>query len=132
MLSNANAAEQKCHGGSGARGEVAAEPAQLLDLRELFPTPAPLEVDLGCGDGSFIAALAADSGAEFSRRRATGRAGAKGCRKIAALALTNARILRVDIGTSGYILIPARIGRRLPHDVPGSLAEAKPSSFDAP
>ena len=81
---------------------VAANPAQLLDLRELFPTPAPLEVDLGCGDGSFIAALAA----EPPERNYLGVeqlvGGADGCRKIATLGLTNTRILRVDIADGGY------------------------------
>ena len=31
---------------------------QALDLESVFPRSAPLEVDLGCGDGSFLVALA--------------------------------------------------------------------------
>jgi len=34
--------------------------AAELDLEELFGRAAPLEVDLGCGDGSFLRALAAE------------------------------------------------------------------------
>jgi tRNA (guanine-N7-)-methyltransferase len=34
--------------------------AAALDLRELFGRDAPVHVDLGCGDGSFLKALAAD------------------------------------------------------------------------
>ena len=80
---------------------VPATDTQPLNLRELFPAVAPLELDLGCGDGSFIAALAA----EYPERnfigveRMLGRV-RSACRKIAARRLTNARILRVDIASA--------------------------------
>ena len=72
---------------------------QPLDLQKLFPAAAPIELDLGCGDGSFMVALAA----EYPDRnfigveRLVGRV-RSACRKIAARQLTNARILRVEIG----------------------------------
>lgn len=34
--------------------------ADILDLHELFGREAPVHVDLGCGDGSFLQALAAE------------------------------------------------------------------------
>ena len=33
----------------------------LLDFEEIFGRTAPLQVDLGCGDGSFLTALAAQT-----------------------------------------------------------------------
>lgn len=88
---------------------VPADLAQTLPLGELFPTPAPLELDLGCGDGSFIAALAAANpernylGVELLVGRVR-----TACRRIAAQSLTNARILRVDIAQAAASLIPPR------------------------
>ena len=86
---------------------VAADPA-VLDLRELFPTPAPLELDLGCGDGSFLAALAAAHPERnyLGIEQLIGRV-RTACRTIAALGLTNARILRVDIAGAVTTLLPA-------------------------
>jgi tRNA (guanine-N7-)-methyltransferase len=81
---------------------------QPLDLRLLFPNAAPLVVDLGCGDGSFIAALAAEHpewnflGVEKLLGRVR-----SACRKIAARPLPNARILRVDIESAVTSLLPA-------------------------
>lgn len=81
---------------------------QPIDVLALFPSPAPLELDLGCGDGAFLSALAAEYpdrnflGVERLRGRV-----ASACRKIAARQLTNARILRVDIGAAVTSLLPA-------------------------
>src|SRR3954447_1412328 len=69
-----------------------------LDFREIFGRSAPVEVDLGCGDGTFLTALAAAHperdfiGVERLAGRWRGSS-----RKIGQLATTNARILRLDI-----------------------------------
>ncbi|MGI8820480.1 MAG: tRNA (guanosine(46)-N7)-methyltransferase TrmB [Chthoniobacterales bacterium] len=69
-----------------------------LDFAAIFGRIAPVEVDLGCGDGSVLAALAAENpgrtylGIEQLRGRA-----ASACRKIAQRRLSNARLLRADI-----------------------------------
>ncbi len=66
-------------------------------LSEIFLRPAPLEIDLGCGDGAFILAMAA----RFPDRnflgteRLLGRV-EKVCRAIARHALANCRILRLE------------------------------------
>ncbi|HSH38521.1 MAG TPA: tRNA (guanosine(46)-N7)-methyltransferase TrmB [Chthoniobacterales bacterium] len=80
---------------------------QPLDLRQLFPTIAPLELDLGCGDGSFITSLAAEHPERnyIGVERLRGRV-ASACRKAAARQLSNVRILRVDIAHAAARLIP--------------------------
>jgi tRNA (guanine-N7-)-methyltransferase len=80
---------------------------QPLDLRQLFPNSGPLELDLGCGDGSFLTALAAAQPERnfLGVERLVGRVGTA-CRKIAARRLTNARIIRVDIGHAVTLLVP--------------------------
>jgi tRNA (guanine-N7-)-methyltransferase len=75
---------------------------QPLDIAQLFPSTAPLEVDLGCGDGSFLVAMALQHpernylGTErlFARARNT-------CRKAERSAATNLRLLRVE---SAYVV----------------------------
>ena len=81
--------------------------AEPLTLSALFPTAAPLELDLGCGDGSFVAALATMHPERnyLGVERLLGRV-RTACRKIAAQGLTNARILRVDITQAAGSLIP--------------------------
>ena len=78
------------------------------DLAEVFPRPAPLDLDLGCGDGSYLLALAR----RFPERnflgteRMIGRV-EKVCRKVARGGLENVRILRLE---SHYVvkhLLPA-------------------------
>ena len=80
---------------------------QPLPLAELFPAPAPLELDLGCGDGSFLAALAAMHPERncLGVERLLGRV-RTACRRIAVQRLTNVRILRVDIAHAAATLIP--------------------------
>lgn len=79
-------------------------------LNEIFPGYAgePFEVDLGCGDGSFLAALAAATperrflGVERLLGRVRGT-----CRKvIAAGAERNARVLRLESGYAARWLLP--------------------------
>ena len=86
---------------------VPSDTAQPLPLAEMLPNPGPLEVDLGCGDGSFIAALAAMHPERnyLGVERLLGRV-RTACRKIAAQRLTNVRILRVDIAEAAATLIP--------------------------
>jgi tRNA (guanine-N7-)-methyltransferase len=71
------------------------------DEQEAFTCSGPLEVDLGCGDGAFLAAIAAEHpdrtflGVERMIGRVRGA-----CRRIAARQLTNARVLRSEITTA--------------------------------
>ena len=79
-----------------------------LDLAEIFGRVAPLEVDLGCGDGAFLAALAAQKPERnfLGVERAAGRfRGA--CRKIGDNGLSNARVLRSEILGTLQELLPA-------------------------
>lgn len=72
--------------------------SELLDFSEIFGRVAPVEVDLGSGDGSFLAALAAQNpernffGVERQLRRVRAA-----CRKAARLGLTNVRVLKAEI-----------------------------------
>ena len=76
-----------------------------LDPRAIFGRSAPLQVDLGCGDGSFLASLAAETpdhdflGIErlVGRVRTAARKAAK---------LTNVRILRVETAYAVRYLLP--------------------------
>jgi tRNA (guanine-N7-)-methyltransferase len=92
----------------GSRNEIPATAAafeiipeddsRALDLEAIFGRVAPLEVDLGCGDGAFLSELAAQNrdrdflGVERMLGRIHGA-----CKRFARLELTNARILSVDI-----------------------------------
>ncbi len=77
-----------------------------LDPQAIFGRSAPLEVDLGCGDGSFLSSLAAERpnhnflGIErlVGRVRTASRKAAK---------LTNARILRVETAYAVRYLLPS-------------------------
>lgn len=79
-----------------------------LDLSEIFARPAPIEVDLGCGDGSFLVALAE----RFPERnflgieRLLGRV-RSACGKAARANLTNVRVLRVESSYAVQHLFPA-------------------------
>jgi tRNA (guanine-N7-)-methyltransferase len=69
-----------------------------LELETVFARRARLEVDLGCGDGSFLVALAEQDPASnfLGIERLVGRV-RSACRKIGARGLTNARIVQADI-----------------------------------
>ena len=88
------------------------EPASILaplDLSDTFGRTAPLEVDLGCGDGAFLVALAQqDQARDFlGVERLAGRwRGAS--RKIGHLQLGNARILRAEILHALQHLLPPK------------------------
>lgn len=85
-----------------------------LSMEEMFPHPdQPLEVDLGCGDGSFLLNMAQ----HFPERnflgveRLAGRVG-KVERRIRRLGLTNVRILRLESAyTVGWLLPTASVSR---------------------
>lgn len=79
-----------------------------LDLAQVFGRTAPLEVDLGCGDGAFIAQLAA----RFPERDFLGidKLGGRvlrGCRKAARLGIRNARFVRIESSYAVQHLLPA-------------------------
>ncbi|MEN3369505.1 MAG: tRNA (guanine-N7-)-methyltransferase [Verrucomicrobiota bacterium] len=79
-----------------------------LSLNELFGRTASLQVDLGCGDGLFLAAAAAaNPGQDFlGIERLLGRT-RSACRKIMTGELINARILRCDISCAVRSLLRA-------------------------
>jgi tRNA (guanine-N7-)-methyltransferase len=70
-----------------------------LDLGGVFPelAGAPLEVDLGCGDGAFLVELArrAPERRFLGVERLLGRV-RKTCRRLAREGLSNARLIRVE------------------------------------
>ena len=78
-----------------------------LDFQEIYGRRAPVQVDLGCGDGAFLAALAADNpGTDFlGVERLVGRV-RSACRKIEHGGLTNARLLRFEISYAVERLLP--------------------------
>lgn len=82
-----------------------------LDLAAGFPRVAPLEVDLGCGDGTFLVAMAE----RFPERnflgieRLFGRV-SSACGRAARQAADNVRILRVETAYAvEYLLPPASV-----------------------
>ena len=79
-----------------------------LNFDEIFPRPGPVEVDLGCGDGAFLTALAAAYPKQnfLGMERLLGRV-RNVCLKIAHTGLNNARIIRVDAAYAVGHLIPA-------------------------
>jgi tRNA (guanine-N7-)-methyltransferase len=92
---------------------LAAKPAirldslvERVDLQKMFGRNAPLQVDLGCGDGSFLCELAAKYpeknflGIDRQRRRVT-----KSSRKAARV--ENARVLNAEISYAVRYLVPA-------------------------
>ena len=79
-----------------------------LDLAAVFGRVAPLEVDLGCGDGGFLVQLAAT----FPERNYLGieKLGGRvqrGCRKAARLAVCNLRFLRIESTYAVEYLLPS-------------------------
>jgi tRNA (guanine-N7-)-methyltransferase len=80
----------------------------ILDLESIFGRVAPLEVDLGCGDGKFLTTLAQQN---LDRNflgidRMKGRV-RSACTRIAQHGLSNARILRVETSHAIEGLLPA-------------------------
>ena len=77
-----------------------------LDFEDIYGNRAPLEVDLGCGDGLFLAAIAAANPARnfLGIERMPGRV-RSASRKIEGL--SNARILEIEISYAIRHLLPA-------------------------
>jgi len=77
-----------------------------LDLLAIFGRVAPLQVDLGCGDGSFLCELALRYSEKnfLGTERLVGRV-AKSCRKSAEL--ENVRVLNVESSYAVRYLLPA-------------------------
>src|SRR4051812_15655596 len=87
---------------------VPANCCELLDLPAIFGRQALLEVDLGSGDGSFLAGIAAENPKTnfLGVERLLGRV-RTACRKIERAGLTNARVLRIEISYAVERLLPA-------------------------
>jgi tRNA (guanine-N7-)-methyltransferase len=85
-----------------------------LTLTDLFPREAPLEVDLGCGDGGFLVAMAARHpernflGSErlYGRLRTTGR-------KAGRAGVSNIRLMRMESAYLVRYLLPPGSAQRL-------------------
>jgi tRNA (guanine-N7-)-methyltransferase len=78
-----------------------------LDPRRIFERPAPLHVDLGCGDGSFLSLLAGQTPDHnfLGIERLAGRV-RSAARK--ASQLPNVRVLRVETGYAVRYLLPPK------------------------
>lgn len=74
---------------------------------DVFVREGEVEVDLGCGDGTFLAAMAAQHRERnfFGIERLLGRV-RRVCRRIAAGKLSNARVLRLESSYAVRYLIP--------------------------
>lgn len=81
--------------------------SEPLHWTQLFARSAPVEVDLGCGDGSFLTALASQEQSHnfVGVERLAGRINSA-CRRVGRLGLTNVRVLRVDIAHAVASLVP--------------------------
>jgi tRNA (guanine-N7-)-methyltransferase len=78
-----------------------------LDFEAIYGRRAPLEVDLGCGDGLFITAIAAENPARnfLGIERLAGRV-RTASRNIELRRLTNARVWRFEISYAVAELLP--------------------------
>jgi tRNA (guanine-N7-)-methyltransferase len=79
-----------------------------LEFDRIFSRFAPVEIDLGCGDGTFLTAMARENPEHnfLGIERLLGRARSV-CRKIARLDLNNARVLRMESSYAVTHLLPA-------------------------
>jgi tRNA (guanine-N7-)-methyltransferase len=80
---------------------------RVLEFDKVFSRLAPLEIDLGCGDGAFLGVLAQENPAHnfLGIERLLGRVRSV-CRKVARLDLKNARILRMESNYAVTHLLP--------------------------
>ena len=95
---------------SSIASDIALVPANCFepfDFAAIFSREAPIQVDLGCGDGSFLATLAAENSAKnfLGIDRLQGRVNSA-CRKIERAGLTNARVTRFEISYAVEHLLP--------------------------
>jgi tRNA (guanine-N7-)-methyltransferase len=81
---------------------------ERLNWGNVFPRRAPIEIDLGCGDGAFLMAMArANSEHNFlGIERLLGRV-SKVCRRVAREDLKNARVLQLEVAYALSHLLPA-------------------------
>jgi tRNA (guanine-N7-)-methyltransferase len=79
-----------------------------LDMEAIYGRNAPIEIDLGCGDGSFLVEIAAaNPETDFlGIERLLGRVGSAR-RKIAERGLANARVLLVETSYAVERMLPA-------------------------
>jgi len=79
-----------------------------LDLEAIYGRNAPIEIDLGCGDGTFLVEIAAANPTRdfLGIERLPGRIRAAH-RKITERALTNARVLLVETSYAVQKMLPA-------------------------
>jgi tRNA (guanine-N7-)-methyltransferase len=79
-----------------------------LKWAEIFPRIAPIEIDLGCGDGTFLIGMARSHPEHnfLGIERLPGRVSAV-CRKVARENLTNARVFRIEVAYAVSNLLPA-------------------------
>ena len=97
--------------GTPVTAEIELVPADYfapLDLSQVFSRLAPIEVDIGCGDGAFLAGLAA----QFPERNFLGLEKLAGrvrraCKKASRLRLPNVRVLRIESTYAIQYLLPA-------------------------
>lgn len=78
-----------------------------LDLSEVFGRTAPVELDLGCGDGAFLCDLAETNPTRdfLGLERLFGRS-RSACHRAMQRKLTNVRVLRVESGYAVRYLLP--------------------------
>ena len=89
-------------------GEIGARTLQHLELTGIFSHFASAEIDLGCGDGTFLTAMARENPKHnfLGIERLLGRVRSV-CRKVARLDLKNARVLRMESSYAVTNLLPA-------------------------
>lgn len=85
-----------------------------LRREEIFPGSAPMELDIGCGEGSFLLAMAR----HYPERRFLGLERLLGrvrkvCRQAARDGLTNVRVLRLESAYALECLLPPAAFSRL-------------------
>jgi tRNA (guanine-N7-)-methyltransferase len=80
-----------------------------LNLSAIYGGDGPLIVDLGCGDGAFLAKVAAENPDQnfLGIERLLGRV-RTACRKIERAGLTNARVMRFEISYAVERLLPLK------------------------
>ena len=101
----------KLHTDEAAVEYVPKSLTSALEFDKVFSRLAPLEIDLGCGDGAFLAALAQENPTHnfLGIERLLGRVRSV-CRKVARLDLKNARALQMESEfTVTHLLAPGSV-----------------------
>jgi tRNA (guanine-N7-)-methyltransferase len=105
-----------CMGRMGPIGPLEYVPGdyfRAMEMGEVFGREGRMEVDLGCGDGSFLVAMAL----RYPERNFLGTERLVGrvrntCRKAARAGVTNVRLLRVESGyVVRHLLAPGTVSR---------------------